>query len=269
MEHQNLIGGTIEYQLHWNHSANVLCNYMKEQSFLDKILKNRAIIPRYVIEPVRYLGIEGLDKICFPMTCFCDIPLSKVSSHMSRYGEYGIGLDKNEMLRFHRIQPVHYINSRSPLMDDFKEAFRTYYQTDKKPSVREEKLLDYLLSTLFFMKPIWEQDIAQDGLVEHYIYQDECEWRFIPSDHFPKELHLVLLPYETSEKGKNEYSEVLAKHKECWLHFEWPEVRYIIVPDESAAKRTISTIRSLDIDDDEMDILISKIEISKKFSDNM
>mgnify|MGYP000396973394 CR=1 FL=1 len=63
--------------LHWNLSSNVLCNYMKEQSYLDLILKNRAIIPRYVIEPVKYLAIDGLDQICFPMTCFCDIPFSK------------------------------------------------------------------------------------------------------------------------------------------------------------------------------------------------
>ena len=154
-------------------------------------------------------------------------------------------------------------------MDDFKEAFRTYYKTDMNPSKQEEKLLDYLLSTLLFMKPIWEQDIEEDGVVRPYIYQDECEWRFIPSDNFPKDLHLVLLPYETSEKGKNKYSEVLAKHKECWLHFEWPEVRYIIVPDESAAKRTIATILDLDISDDERYLLISKIEVSKKFSENM
>lgn len=200
---------------------------------------------------------------------FFDIPFSKVSSHMSRYGEYGIGIDKDVMLRMHRIQPVHYINSSSPLMDDFKEAFRIYYKTDKNPSEGEEKLLDYLLSTLLFMKPIWEQDIKEDGVVQPYIYQDECEWRFIPSDSFPKELHLVLLPHETTEKGKNEYSEVLAKHKECWLRFEWSEVRYIIVPDESAAKRTIATILALDIGDDERYLLISKIEVSKKFSENM
>ena len=266
---KELIGGTTKFQLNWTNSSNVLCNYMKEQAFLDMILRNRAIIPRYVMESVSYLGIDGLRQICFPMTCFCDIPFSKVSSHMYRYGEYGIGIDKDVMLRTHRIQPVHYINSDSPLMDDFKEAFRTYYKTDMNPSKQEEKLLDYLLSTLLFMKPIWEQDIEEDGVVRPYIYQDECEWRFIPSDNFPKDLHLVLLPYETSEKGKNKYSEVLAKHKECWLHFEWPEVRYIIVPDESAAKRTIATILDLDISDDERYLLISKIEVSKKCSENM
>ena len=88
-------------------------------------------------------------------------------------------------------------------------------------------------------------------------------------DNFPKELHLILLPQETSEKGKNEYSKTLANHKECWLCFEWSEVRYIMVPDESAAKRTIDTILSLNIGEDEKYLLISKMEISKKFSENM
>lgn len=264
-----LVGGTPKFQLNWTNSSNVLCNYMKEQAFLDMILQNRAIIPRYVIEPLGYLGIDGLSQICFPMTCFCDIPFSKVSSHMSRYGEYGIGIDKAVMIQNHRIQPVHYINSGSPLMDDFKEAFRMYYKTDRNPSEGEGRLLDYLLSTLLYMKPIWKQDITEDGIVQPYIFQDECEWRFIPSDNFPKELHLVLLPHETSEKGKKKYSEVLAKHTECWLRFEWSEVRYIIVPDESAAQKTINTILALDICDDESYSLISKIEVSRKFSANM
>ena len=80
---------------------------MKEPAFLDKILINRAIIPRYVMEPLEYLDIKELSLICFPMTCFCDIPFSKVSTHMSRYGEYGIGLDKEAVLKNYGIQPIH------------------------------------------------------------------------------------------------------------------------------------------------------------------
>lgn len=107
--------------LHWNNSSNVLCNYMKKQEYLDRIIKNQAIIPRYVIEPIEYLKLKDLKKICFPMTCFCDIPFSKVSTHMSHYGEYGIGLDKEAVLKRYRIQPIHYINDNSPLTDDFRE----------------------------------------------------------------------------------------------------------------------------------------------------
>ena len=88
----------IPVKLKWSNSANILCNYMRELEYLEIILKNKAIIPRYVIEPLGYLKIEGLHKIAFPMTCFCDIPLSKVGGHMSRYGRYGLASDKQAIL---------------------------------------------------------------------------------------------------------------------------------------------------------------------------
>ena len=65
------------------------------------------------------------------MTCFCDMPFSKVSSHMSRYGGYCIGLDKEAVLNKYRIQPIQYINTKSPLADDFKQAFLSFLEYDR------------------------------------------------------------------------------------------------------------------------------------------
>lgn len=253
--------------LHWNNSSNVLCNYMKEQDFLNQILQNSAIIPRYVMEPLDYLNLRDIRKICFPMTCFCDIPFSKVATHMSRYGEYGIGLDKQTVLNKYRVQPIHYINGDSPLADDFREAFEASLTENFTGAA--STLSGYLASSLMYMKPISGLVDNKEGGKDSYVYQDECEWRYIPADHFPNELHLILKQRETTEKAKKKYSDVLKKHKECWLKFEWEDVRYIIVPDEAAVKNTISTIRALELDEIEKDLLISKIEISKRFSDNM
>ena len=96
-------------KLYWHNSANVLCNYMKKPEFLEIILKNQAIIPRYVIEPLDYWNIEGLKRIAFPMTCFCDIPFSKVGNHMTLYGRYGIALDKQQIINKFKVQPIHYM----------------------------------------------------------------------------------------------------------------------------------------------------------------
>ena len=52
----------LDFKLRWKNSANVLCNYMKEPEYLELILRNQAIIPRYVIEPLEYLKI-GLSEI--------------------------------------------------------------------------------------------------------------------------------------------------------------------------------------------------------------
>jgi len=257
----------LKKRIHWSNSSNVLCNYMREQNYLNQILQNQAIIPRYVMEPLDYLDLKKFQKICFPMTCFCDIPFSRVSTHMSHYGEYGIGLDKQAMLEKYRIQPIHYINVGSPLADDFKEAFLA--STSEHFDGEARKLASYLVSTLMYMKPISGLLDNDEGGKDVYIYQDECEWRFIPSDNFPTGLHLILKQPETTEKVKDKYSDVLKKHPECWIKFEWNEVRYIIVPDDAAVKKTISTIRKLKVDNVEQDLLISKIEISRRFSDNM
>lgn len=253
--------------LHWNNSSNVLCNYMKEQDYLNLILQNAAIIPRYVMEPLDYLDLKEIRKICFPMTCFCDIPFSKVSTHMSYYGEYGIGLDKQAVLNKYRVQPIHYINGNSPIADDFREAFKA--SAAEQFTGAASTLAAYLASSLMYMKPISGFVDNEDGGKDAYVYQDECEWRYIPSDNFPRELHLILKQTETTDKAKMKYSDVLKNHPECWLKFEWNDVRYIIVPDEAAVKHTIATIRTLEVDETEKDFLISKIEISRRFSDNM
>ena len=166
----------LEQNLHWHNSSNVLCNYMREPEYLIKILKNQAIIPRYVTEPLDYLKVDGLKRIAFPMTCFCDIPFSKVGNHMTSYGGYGIALDKNKVIRNNRIQPIHYMNPASPLVADFKEAFNANYNVGKKAHKEDEVLLNYLLSTLLYMKPI-SNLVEKNGKYKMYIFQDEFELR--------------------------------------------------------------------------------------------
>lgn len=106
----------------WNTNAAFLCNYMKEISFLKDKIRRRALVPRYVQEPVGYLGIPEISRIALPMICFCDIPFSKVRIHISQYGQYGIAFDKSKIIK-KGLQPIHYISDESPLRDDFRSAF--------------------------------------------------------------------------------------------------------------------------------------------------
>ncbi len=251
--------------VHWGNSANVLCNYMKHQEYLDLILKNQAIIPRYVREDVAYLDLGDIREICYPMTCFCDIPFSMVSSHMSRYGRYGIGLDKAALMNKGVVQPIHYMNDKSLLAKDFKEAFRSIYHAEPNLG-KAETLADYLVSTLVYMKPIWGKQSNKQGRVRDYIYQDECEWRYLPPKEALADLPLVMRQEDMSERGIEDHCKALAKHKESWLRFDWKDVCYIIVPNEAALNRTVKTIRVLKISEKEKYKLISRIEISKRFA---
>ena len=255
-------------QPHWHVSSSVLCNYMKKPEFLEMILQNKAIIPRYVVERLDYLKLEELERIAFPMTCFCDIPFAKVGHHMSRYGYYGIALDKQKLIKRCKVQPVHYINPESPLADDFREAIRGYYQNEKKVCAEDKVLLDYVLSTLLYMKPISNVEIS-GGEEEPYIYQDECEWRYIPTQNFPSSIPLFMSEDQMSEKGRNAYSDVLAKHRETWIDFEWEDIKYIIVPDENALDRIINVLKELPLGDATKYRVMSRIEISNRFKEDL
>lgn len=251
----------------WRNSANVLCNYMKKIEYLQMILEKQAIIPRYVIEPLEYLSIDGLYRIAFPMTCFCDIPFSKVSGHMRFYGQYGIAFNKDTFIKKFCVQPIHYINMQSPLANDFKDAFSEYFNADKKASKKDKILADYLVSTLLYMKPLSGIEEV-NGTKIRYVYQDECEWRYIPTDNFPQNLNFILLK-EATEKGKDEYSRALQAHEETWIKFDWEDIRYIIVPDNNALNQIIKVIRNLSMSDKERYLLISKIEVSARFTEDL
>lgn len=104
------------------------------------------------------------------MTCFCDIPFSKVGNHMTLYGRYGIALDKQQIINKFKVQPIHYMNPQSPLSDDFKEAFTHYFRSDKRVHDEDKILLNYLLSTLMYMKPISSPEKIGDD-IKPYIFK--------------------------------------------------------------------------------------------------
>lgn len=256
--------------LHWYNSSNILCNYMREVDYLKLILDNQAIIPRYVIEPLDYLSIPKLERIAFPMTCFCDIPFSRAIHHMTNYGTYGIAFNKQTLIEKAHVQPIHYINVASPLARDFKSQLSYYLHPSDRVSKEYEPLVSFLLSYLLYIKPISGYNDSLADIYETYVYQDECEWRFVPTENFPDDFKLVLPQSQTNKNACNVYSAALRSHPETWLHFDWEDVQYIIVPDELARKEIIHKIRSLNnLKDDEKFLLTAKIEISNRFSEDL
>ena len=202
------------------------------------------------------------------MTCFCDIPLAKVGGHMSHYGRYGIALDKHAIINKFRVQPIHYMNPNSALVNDFKSAFSDYYNTGKKVHPEDKVLLNYLMNAIMYMKPISGMEKIE-GEERPYVFQDECEWRYIPTENFPKDLKLILAENAATENAKSYYSKALLSHPETWIKFDWEDIRYIIVPDEVALKRIIEIIKELPLGDSQKYFLISRIEVSMRFTEDL
>lgn len=74
-------------------SANTLFRFFKKADYLFDTLEKSAMIPRYYVETIDYLNVQ-MKHIAYPMICFCDINLHKMSEHIGFYGAYGIAFSK-------------------------------------------------------------------------------------------------------------------------------------------------------------------------------
>lgn len=250
-------------------SANALFNFMRKLDYLKMILKNSAIIPRYFEEDINYLGIE-IGKISIPVTCFCDINLRRIAPHTSEYGEYGIGFYKEWCLA-KGIQPIHYINERSKLVEDFRLAFNSALGYDGENS-EVNNLQNYLFSHLFFTKPIlgdMKRSIKEEKV--HLNFHDEREWRYIPKlTEMNTELLPVLVYDQNNDQTRNLCNSALCDLSDAWLKFTPDNIKYLIVKDKPNQLELIDYLISKDLNhtQEQKLYLISKIVVLQEVSED-
>ncbi|MEK5260688.1 abortive infection system antitoxin AbiGi family protein [Paenibacillus sp. FSL L8-0663] len=241
-------------------SANVLFNFMKNLDYLKLILTDKAMVPRYYEETLNYLNIVNIKSIAFPMTCFCDIHLNKLVPHMSFYGHFGIGLNKEWGIK-KGIQPIHYINVESHLKHDFSRIFEyaLNLSAEEKSGLNNE-YDDFLLTNLLYMKPL-NGKMLRNEKYEERNFHDEREWRYIPKlSESSTDLPLLVPPEQLNPKAYNIYSNGLRRCQDLWLKLDYKNIKYLIVKGEEDRKELISFIETeISAETIEKHILISKI----------
>ena len=232
---------------------------MENMNFLKDIIRRKAFLPRYNEENLEYLKIRGLEKIVFPMVCFCDINLSRLDSHVKYYGPYGIALQKEWGID-QGIQPIHYINENSNIRKDLTYLFSKSYN-----SILEDELVseynDYLLTHLLFIKPLVGK-MLKDEEYDEKNFTDEREWRYVPEINEEDNVNLIIpKSYIDRDNAYDCYSNKLKNIKHLWLHFNYEDVEYIMVYNEKDREEIIRFIEEeIDTKDrKKKDILISKI----------
>lgn len=234
-------------------SANSLFHFMKDFKYLKMKIDQKCIIPRYNEEDVRFFGIQGLDTISYPMICFCDIKLHNIFPHSAVYGEYAIAFSKDFCLE-KSIQPITYLNTKSNYFDNLRQAIQSCISTEiNHPSY--EIISDQLIYSMSYMKPLVG---IQDKKYKNF--HDEQEWRFIP------DLTLTEMPYfviNPSEKGDytNNLNVTMENINKTKLLFEYKDIQYLFVKNNSDRKRLIDHIIKMSITDQEKYDIISKISV--------
>jgi hypothetical protein len=238
-----------------NISAHTLFHFTYNKNSLLSILKNGLYI-RYSLENFESL-INDKAEIVFPMTCFCDIPLSHVRRHTNTYGKYAIGLSKSWGMK-NQINPIIYTYPNSATTSILNEIFENienffdineielekikinksvetlywkFNDRENEFSKRVESLNSKLSHFIRYIKPYEGKFYRNGDYLENPVrFYDEREWRFTPSREF-------LFSKEMKDSYKSEYfldpkkrralNIKLAKHIK--LTFEPNDVKFIIV----------------------------------------
>lgn len=237
-------------------SSNTLFHFTKEENLLG-ILKNE-FHPNFSLEHY-HLDETGPFAFGIPMVSFCDIPLSLIYSHMTNYGNYGIGMSK-EWAKRNMLNPVLYLRRNSQITQvlyDIATSISKEIQGIHKEGIEIESLTKRhkLLAKLFtFTKP-YEGTNKSGEITKYY---DEREWRYVPDPSSYNSRKIMLKEEEFNSPMLSEENEKLKNAK---LHFQPDDINYIIIKEESERLDMINEISWIKekYDDNTRRILLSKV----------
>lgn len=196
--------------------SDSLFHFTRSLDSLKGILQT-GFLPRYSLEDATPLNV---DYVAYPMVCFCDIPMQRISEHTAFYGEYGVGMTKSWGLK-NGLSPLLYATPGSflPRLANFLFDVST---PDSGTTDTEIELVSALKAHYFdlipMIKPISGKMLVNGKPVEKDFSQ-ESEWRYVP-------YHKAILfkhNYEEQREQRN------AEMQASVLKFTPADVKYIFV----------------------------------------
>ncbi len=252
-------------------SANTLFHFTRSFDNIVKIISD-GFYPKCCLENFDFnypsgAGNSQSPRLAIPMVCFCDIPLSQVGFHKTKYGSYAIGLSK-EWGEKKGINPVLYELPNSNTIGIIKECLNkafsnTSHRENGEINANVDTIKNELLFLLFYLKPyegnIWDGSGFNGDRIKFY---DEREWRYIPD--YNKILEKSLKPYmfidTFLDKDKAE-SFNKSFESEFKLELSPGDIKYIIVDREKDVLSMITNINNMNLNcsSDEKNLLLTKI----------
>ncbi|ORL68519.1 hypothetical protein B7H19_15690 [Pseudomonas putida] len=215
--------------------SNALFHFTKSMETLKHILRG-GFWPRYCLEDVSWLGYEQYDYVAYPMVCFCEIPLSRISDHVDFYGKFGVGLTR-QWAEKNGLNPVFYVSGGNNITGTFR-AFNEL-ATIKDNDTLTINLKTVMRELLAFSKPTVGKMFYEEQPVDKVFYQ-ESEWRYVPK-------HPEVTPYVTRKKHDDEDVRISLNEKtrqHAMLKIAPSDVRYIFVRQDSDIPEVINFIQA-------------------------
>lgn len=177
----------------------------------------------------RIRGPQSERELAVPMVSFCDLRLSELFQHMSKYGEYGIGLSKAWAYRS-GLNPVFYMSSGCPATDRLLGAINGLFQVLESQQDLESYRMarepyNDVMNLLRYVKNYEGTLARRHKTFEDYRFADEREWRYVPpwaDCRYP----ILNVSHLNTREGKAQANQWVA---ELHLDFEPEDIKYIVV----------------------------------------
>lgn len=191
-------------------SSSSIIHFTKTSESILGILENNFKL-FYCREKIFFS--DGPVDFRVPMVSFCDIPLSEIKDHISKYGRYGIGLTK-EWAERKGLNPLLYVVKNSNLAQSFRSAFLGHASKNDG-----DGLIDLVRYFKNYEGPLARQDVS----LPRYRFSDEREWRYVPKPD--ADCNMFLLENSSVE----EVQSANKKLESLRLTFEPNDIKYIII----------------------------------------
>lgn len=222
-------------------SSNSLIHFTNSKESLKSILIENFKLG-YCKEKTIIGGKDTFAHV--PMVSFCDIPLSQIKEHISKYGEYGIGLTREWAIR-NKLNPVLYIEQNSFFSESYMTAanyFLTKAQTAEITAFQDDSYFDALMALgdmRSYIKNYQANLERRNEKFSDYRFADEREWRFVPRSIDGKAVIMSNEIYNSVE-GKNRARNLTNSFK---LKFEPNDIKYVIIKYDSEIHEFIGHLR--------------------------
>ena len=262
--------------------SNSLFHFTPKEEYLLDILEN-GFWPRYCFEDIEWLIPKDLknelekqeednslktlikeliksniSSIAYPMSCFCDIPLSKITAHTDFYGGFGLGMTKEWGIR-KRLNPIFYLSDNSIIPNLIQSFLLKTAPIDFWKSIQSEKTnQNTIVQLMKFLKPL-RGKMKVNGKEVTKNFDEECEWRYAPASDENNLFPNFLLNFLANNEELQD-SNIVTK-KVASLNFEPSDIKYIFVPEDSNIPTIINKINPIFMDHPEHErlLLLSKV----------
>jgi hypothetical protein len=220
---------------HMSLSSNTLIHFTSDKAALKGILEDNFKL-KYCREVVAWTS-SSRSIVYVPMVSFCDIPLSEIKDHISKYGHYGIGLTHEWAVK-NKFNPVLYVQPSSHLADSYKDLIGDiakdleHYEDKKETLKRIIDIARYIKS--------YEGTLERKGKTfRKYRFSDEREWRYVP----PYSEKCTAMYTEKDFNAPGAAQEAADNIANLRLKFSPNDVKYIIIKNDREIGEFIEHLR--------------------------